>query len=288
LETAARKFLMATIAATLAATGASAADMATPIYAKAPVMAPAYNWSGFYVGVNGGYGWEDPTVVLIPNDPIVVGSLVPPASWTNKGGFGGGQIGYNYQFGRQWLAGLEADIDFSNLKGSGSSAVRPFQNLTSQNVDWFGTVRGRLGWLPTERLLVFATGGLAYGDVKENVSVNNTTGFAFSTLGGGYGYTCAATGPCFAGQSSSVKAGWAAGGGFEYAFWQNLTVKAEYLYADLGRSNTRVTALAGGSPTLSSYTAAFTDLSFNLVRAGINYKFGYFACPTNQPGSEPG
>src|SRR5580692_7301717 len=163
LETAVRKLLIGTIAATLAAAGANAADMAAPTYAKAPVMAPAYSWSGFYIGVNGGYGWEDPTVVLTPNDPNVVGSPVSPASWTNSGGFGGGQIGYNYQFARQWLAGLEADIDVSGLKGSGSSAVRPFQNLTSQNVDWFGTVRGRLGWLPTDRFLVFATGGLAYG-----------------------------------------------------------------------------------------------------------------------------
>jgi outer membrane immunogenic protein len=273
LETAVRKLLIGTIAATLAAAGANAADMAAPTYAKAPVMAPAYSWSGFYIGVNGGYGWEDPTVVLTPNDPNVVGSPVSPASWTNSGGFGGGQIGYNYQFARQWLAGLEADIDVSGLKGSGSSAVRPFQNLTSQNVDWFGTVRGRLGWLPTDRFLVFATGGLAYGEVKENVSVNNTIGSAFVTTTGNFGYICAATGPCFAGQSSSVKAGWTAGGGFEYAFWQNLTVKAEYLYADLGRSNVRVTALASGAPNFSSYNAAFTDLNFNLVRAGINYKF---------------
>lgn len=268
-----KKLLIAAAVAALGVSGASAADLAARPYTKAPVMAPAYSWSGFYIGVNGGYGWNDSSVLITPNDPNVVGTPVPNTSWNNEGGFGGVQIGYNYQFDRQWLVGLEADIDASDLKGQGTTNGAFLQNVTSQKVDWFGTVRGRLGWLPTDRLLVFGTAGLAYGNVKENVSVNNLAGFGFTTAGGGFGYTCAATGPCFAGSSSGVRAGWTAGGGFEYAFWQNLTLKAEYLYVNLGGDGVRVTALAGGAPNLSSYNAAITDVSFNLVRAGLNYKF---------------
>ena len=272
-----KKIVLAAVITALCATSAAAADLPAKTFNKAPMMAPAYNWTGLYVGVNGGYAWKDPSVTITPNDLVAAGTPFPNTSWNNSGGFGGAQIGYNYQFDRRWLVGIEADIDASDIKGQGttnSSAPVFLQNVTTQKVDWFGTVRGRLGWVPTDRLQIFGTGGLAYGNVKETVTGNNISGTGGTTSNGGFGYTYAATGPCFSGSSSDVRTGWAVGAGLEYAMWQNVTVKAEYMYVDLGKGdNVRVSALAGGTPALASYTAAFSGVSFNVVRAGLNYKF---------------
>jgi outer membrane immunogenic protein len=109
---------------------AGAADM--PIKAPPKPVAPAavYNWTGFYVGANGGYGWKDPTVTFTPNDANAQGftcggafggTCAPPASFGINGGFGGLQAGYNWQLGRQWVAGLETDFDWSDIKGTGTS-----------------------------------------------------------------------------------------------------------------------------------------------------------------------
>jgi outer membrane immunogenic protein len=273
----------ASVAATAIVGAASAADLPARPYTKAPVMVdPAYNWTGFYAGANAGYGWGDPAVSYSPNDvlaaividPGVGGTPIPSARHNSSGALGGGQIGYNWQIDRSWLWGLEADIDGSNIRGTAVSnflLAGPPSNMTSvQTVDWFGTVRARLGWLPTDRLLLFATGGFAYGSVRENVALNSATGFSGSN--GGFGYFCG-TVACFTGSSSGIATGYTAGAGLEYAFSRSFSLKAEYLYVSLGGRNVSVVALTGGQPAPSSFNTHYGDQNFNVVRVGANYHF---------------
>jgi outer membrane immunogenic protein len=275
-----------------ASASAFAADMAVKA-PPAPPPAPVYNWTGFYVGANGGYGWNDPTVTFTPNDIIAFlgtcggvngGTCAPPTSFGIKGGFGGLQAGYNWQFSPRWVAGIETDIDGSDIKGTGTSsfflggggkgAFPPSNFTVSQDVKWFGTVRARLGYLPTDQLLVYATGGFAYGRVDENVALNSVAG---TNLNFPFAYTCVAGPNCFLGNSSRTGTGWTAGGGVEYVLWNNLSVKAEYLYVNLGGGDNvnvvaQSTASCGACPP-SSFTAGFSRTDFHTVRGGLNWKF---------------
>jgi outer membrane immunogenic protein len=197
-----------------------------------------------------------------------------------NGGFGGFQAGYNWQFAPNWLVGIEADFDWSSLKGSGISNFRiaifgPANLVVSQKVDWFGTVRGRLGYVWANNLLVFATGGFAYGLVKDQAAINAPP---FTGLGLiPFSFQCSATGAnCFVGSSSQVRTGWTVGGGAEYAFWRNLSLKAEYLYINLGHDSVNIVApttiaLPGQIP--ASFTGSTNHTDFHTVRAGLNWKF---------------
>jgi outer membrane immunogenic protein len=153
-----------------------------PVY-KAPPPVPVYSWTGFYVGVEGGYAWRDRSVSFSPNDaagaaglgstnPLVSPIAAGPAGFTNKGSFGGIEAGYNWQFDRSWVAGVEADINASDIHGQGTvtfpvggggTAIAPnFRSITaSQKISWFGTIRARLGWLAGDNLLIYGTGGFA-------------------------------------------------------------------------------------------------------------------------------
>jgi outer membrane immunogenic protein len=236
---------------------------------------------GFDVGNNnnpaGGYavgpGGTTPAGVFTP------GSTVFPAIGANRDGFvGGGQIGYNYQMGN-FVIGLEADIQYADLVtnrsagtgfGAGSGLAAPFVAFAPAGgnragIDWFGTVRGRLGWA-FDRTLVYGTGGLAYGSGPDNC---NSIGF-FGTAG-----------RCTGGDD--IRTGWAAGGGIEYAFTPNMTGKLEALYVNLDRTNaSRYIGDAIGpgpgfarTPVFLSGQRARED-EFVVVRAGLNYKFNSF------------
>jgi len=289
-----RRFRCAAVAAAAIfgfALVASAADLPTkaPVY-KAPV-AIAPSWTGFYIGVNGGYGWKDRTVNFTPNDIAAQlgtcsgglgGTCASPTSFGIGGGFGGLQAGYNWQFNPNWLLGVETDFDWSHIKGTGTSnfilfSVVPAASTfeASQNVKWFGTVRGRLGYLPANNILVYATGGFAYGHIDQTVALNSQPG---ANLGSGvFAYGCVAGPNCFLGSSSRTTTGWTVGGGAEYAVWSNVSVKAEYLYVNLGGSHALnvVTQSVGGflGATPSSFTATFSRTDFHTVRAGLNWKF---------------
>jgi outer membrane immunogenic protein len=208
-------------------TAANAADL--PRRHRMPVKAPAYvepayNWSGFYAGINGGYGfgrseWSAATGA---------------STFDTSGGLAGGTVGYNYQMG-PWVLGLEGDVDWSDMKGS-TTAVPCTTSCETRN-SWLATARGRLGYA-VGRFLPFVTAGGAFGDVK-------------------------ATPTAFAGERDS-KAGWTVGGGVEVALTGPWSAKVEYLYADLGKST-----CAAGNCALP----ANVDLTSNIVRAGINYRF---------------
>jgi outer membrane immunogenic protein len=268
---------------------------------KAPVVPPppVTTWTGFYIGANAGYGSKDVTMSEVPLDPatqFVTPSghlIVDPAStsFNINGGLAGGQIGYNWQFDRNWVSGIEADIDWADIKGNGHAGVNMagfgpnFGTLNaSQTVDWFGTVRARLGYLPVNSVLLFATGGLAYGKVDRSANIGVTspnTAIAFGISG--FGFQCAnpagfifagAPTTCFAGSQSRTSTGWTVGGGAEFEIAHNLTLKAEYLYVNLGSKGFNLTALspfgAGAAPSFLG--ANFGDAAFNVVRGGMNWR----------------
>jgi outer membrane immunogenic protein len=160
--------------------------------AKAPIYAAPYNWTGFYVGINGGYGWGKSDI----------SAPISSASYNTSGGLVGGTLGYNWQMG-QAVFGLEGDIDWTNLRGSGPCAGTTCETRN----DWLSTARGRVGYA-FDRFLPFVSGGAAFGDIKTNV------------VG--------------VGSASETKAGWTLGGGLEAAIAGPWTAKVEYLYADLG------------------------------------------------------
>jgi len=256
--------------ASLAATGAFAADLPVkaPVY-KAPP--PVFNWTGFYAGGNLGYsaGHANNSTTI---DRFLTGLPLPGvlngingASNAADGLIGGGQIGYNWQI-TNWLVGLEADIQASGERGSsaitclgcsddGSSIVTSLD----QNLKWFGTFRGRAGILASPDLFLYATGGLAYGDV----SVTGTASGNFN------GLTVALP------SISSTRAGWTVGVGAEWHVVDAWSFKLEYLYMDLGTVNGGPVGLTGilvpvRTEAGLSYSSHFTD---NIVRAGVNYHF---------------
>jgi outer membrane immunogenic protein len=200
-------------------------------------VAPAFSWTGFYIGGNAGYGWTS------VSSPALGGALggaafAGPYSASGNGFLGGGQTGFNYQWANA-VIGIEAD--FQGSTGSGTvSSVTDNINATAKN-PWFGTARGRLGWA-WDRILIYGTGGLAYG---------------YSTLNG-----TAGVGPA-AFTSSATYVTWTAGAGVEAAFWGPWSGKIEYLYA--GSPST--------VPSIPNVTSISGRASTGIVRAGINYHF---------------
>jgi outer membrane immunogenic protein len=263
-----RRFRCAALAAFAVlgfASVASAADLPT----KAPiasVVAPTSNWTGFYAGVNGGYGFgsADTSLVLNAVEAGFISGFNPLPGTLHPNGFiGGGQIGYNYDFGNL-VAGVEADLSYAGLRKTDSATGTPFLGGTltttvETKLNWFGTFRARLGILPTNNLLVYATGGLAYGEVQTTTTGSNIPGFNCNGL----------TEYCASGSTTGVSVGWTLGGGLEYAIERQWTVKAEYLYLNLGNRSVTFpdTAIAGGVLTAS------TNFTAQFVRAGFNYRF---------------
>lgn len=253
---------------------AMAADMGRPVYKAAPATA-VYNWTSFYAGANIGYGWSDDSSGLAPASPGTGGGnsilaamqagVIPTGLHSNsKGVVGGLQAGYNFQVDR-FVYGVEADFSGSSVSGTGSFAAAanaPFMGFnTSQHrqLDWFGTLRARAGVAIADPLLLYATGGLAYGKVQASTSVLESDCPPISASA-----FCAVGGP------SQVKVGWAAGGGAEYAFAPRWTMKVEYLYLDLGKSD--YTIVRPATPNWDYATSA--KFQEHIVRFGVNYQFG--------------
>ncbi len=266
----------ALLAGTALATPALAADLSrkAPVY-KAP-PAPIFTWTGFYVGVNAGYsfGNDSDTVTTgigVANINAVADAARPPRVRLDREGFiGGGQMGYNWQFGPNWVFGIEADIQYSDIRdsvnaqttlavaGPAGTAAGTRNNLYSTEMEYFGTVRGRLGYA-WDRTLLYATGGLAYGEITNSATFTGVApGFATQ----------------FVGRRSGTETGYAVGGGIEHAFANNWSVKGEYLYYDLGDTNIAVLNVAGpGGAGGPGYNARFRNEG-HVVRMGLNYKFG--------------
>ncbi|ARN81107.1 outer membrane protein [Methylocystis bryophila] len=313
-----KKILLSATALSLALTASAfAADL--PIN-KGPAIIPPPpppTWTGFYVGLNAGGTFSNSQSITIVSSPIA--DFPNPAtgvSWAgmaafgatgilpagSNGGFiGGGQIGYNYQFdagrfGSSWLIGLEADIQgvaSSKSTASAFSEVGPFPFVgasevhttsisSSRSLDYIGTVRGRLGFLVSPILLVYGTGGLAYGGVSGSTSIAQFNNDCSATPVPG---ACVQPAAATSGSHSNTLVGWTAGGGLEWMFLPNWSAKVEYLYYDLGTTTWGNGALAynSGSLVAASGSAAViasqsrAHFNGNIVRAGVNYHFNWFA-----------
>ena len=266
-----RKVVVACVAlSALAVTGPA---FATDLPLKAPPYAPpapVYDWTGFYLGINGGYSWGNSSTSYSGTDAITGLPFTPLSmSQSMDGWLGGGQIGYNWQFNRNWLLGLEADIDGTSQKGSaalpsvsgtfGVIALFPFTTTASlsQSLPWFGTARLRLGVLPSDHWLLYVTGGLAYGEVDSSSTISNTT-----TTGAG------TTTVTMSGSQDTTKVGWTIGGGVEWALAAHWSAKLEYLYMDLGTVSGAFTGVGAYSTLVTS-----SHVTDDILRAGFNYKF---------------
>ncbi|KAI94789.1 porin [Rhodomicrobium udaipurense JA643] len=200
-----------TLASVVAIASANSADLyrgQAGGYKDGPIVAPVATWTGFYAGINGGYGWDD---------------VDAPVNFDGdfNGGFGGGQIGYNWQgaFGTSPLViGIEADI-----QGSGLGVEGVLAQSDELNLNYFGTVRGRLGYA-LGNTLVYATGGFAYGE------------FEYKLPG--------------VGSASDTTTGYVVGGGLEHKFTQNISGKVEYQYLAFDDESFRGSDLEFGVNTI--------------------------------------
>jgi outer membrane immunogenic protein len=244
-----------------------AADM--PVKARPTVTAPAYSWTGCYVGANiGGISEHDSTPVTL-FDPTGIatlayttGRIASGFSYDRSSVLGGGQLGCNWQL-TNWVVGIETDLDGSGLNGGGTSntAVPGFFPLTSavtQKLDWIGTTRGRFGVATGNGILLYGTAGVAYAGVRHSYFQSDA----------------AAGGPVsiFASDSTTLF-GWTAGGGAEVGFGQ-WSVKGEALYYDLGNHSlaancTVVTGAACATPN-TVFTSHFENRGV-IARIGLNY-----------------
>jgi outer membrane immunogenic protein len=295
-----------------------------PVKAPPPPPAPVNTWTGWYVGGNVGYSWGDAHTDIAGSattitDPAFFGGFAGNNAFgfgdSNtarlNGVIGGGQIGYNYQFSPKWVLGFETDFQgsgerastafadpfsasvcaFANLPVGGpvGCSINGLLNLTAgtiydAKIDWFGTVRARLGYLITDQVLLYGTGGLAYGRVELSGATNVSGSFA---AGGGVG-TIPVTPGANAFSESKTNIGWTAGAGIEgrFAYWlpAGWTWKLEYLYVDLGSVDTVAPfpggpALSGviiGGIVLSPFAGTITThthFTDNVVRVGLNYQF---------------
>ena len=261
---------------------ACAADM--PTKAPPPAAAPVNDWNGFYFGGNFGYAWEDPTVTTTGVDSTAAffaSNFMPPVSFNKRGEIGGFQAGYNWTMSR-WLLGLEADFNFSNVKGATSIAEFPtfccsVAYSANEEVRWFGTFRGRAGLLASPNLLIFGTGGFAYGKVVQSATLSATSPGAGFSAGGPppipqVACSMAINPTCYTGSSSRIAAGWTAGGGFEYLIWQNWTAKVEYLFVDLGQ-NSFVSNAVVSLNNPSTVHVSYSPTTFQSVRGGLDFHF---------------
>jgi outer membrane immunogenic protein len=200
-----KRFTLTVGAALLAAAMASpsfAADLARPPFYKAPIapyIAP-FSWSGFYIGLNGGYGWGT-------SDWTLQGFGLSTGDFDVNGGVAGATLGYNLQTGN-WVWGIEADVDASWIKGTDTASCGT-PGCETRN-DWLVTGRARIGY-SWNRFMPFLTGGVAAGDIKMTTPVSSS--------------------------DTQTQVGWTAGGGVEWAFTGAWSAKIDYLYADLGTAS---------------------------------------------------
>jgi outer membrane immunogenic protein len=253
-----------TVAAAIAAFGfvnsASAADMPPKAVYKAPIMAPAWSWAGFYIGGDVGARWSRARWTTLDFDPTAPSTIDNPANLKKTSFRFGGYAGYNWMFAPAWLVGLEADIGWaggtathSPFPGSSIFSVTAGDDFVNAKLTWDASVRGRLGYLVAPNWLVYGTGGVAWANINTSAS-------------------CTGTGNSFCGSIKTdsftlTKTGWTAGLGVETMLWGNWIGRAEYRYANFGHvSNTL--------PPPSNGFHADVGITTNIALLGLAYKFG--------------
>lgn len=327
-----RRFLLSTTVLVLTSGAVLAADLPSQ---KAPVLPPPPPppiWSGFYAGLNAGYGFgtnsNSYATQLAPNVPVTtqagaadavsfasVGLAQSGSVPSNQNGFiGGGQIGYNYQYGSNIVIGIEADMHGAGIRGSGnapglvSTAVSlvpqmwdnpplSFDNglfnttatgrvSVNSGVNWLGTVRGRLGYLWTPTMLVYGTGGLTYGGVYANVTSSSLASTDVRLDAGSFADRPLGTfNSTFVGggNKSQTLVGWNVGGGLEWMFMPNWSFKAEGIYWNMGNMNVptasfsapQVIAHADGSLSTPSTTIGAARVNYQGVIARLGVNYHF-------------
>ena len=235
--------LLGALCAFIGISGAAlAADLpvAPPPRVFIPAVVPVYYWTGIYFGINGGWGWGNAefTADAVKTFPGTTGSR------SDNGGVVGGTFGGNVQYGAV-VFGLEGDWDYSAINTGTTSSICTFSGNCQTGNNWLATARLRGGYA-WDRLLFYATGGVAFANVQTN--------FAGST-------------------SAHDQVGWTVGTGLEWAFTENWTAKIEYLFVDLGSKSVTCdtgTCLHASGGFAIPVRASLTE---NLVRVGVNYKF---------------
>jgi len=291
-----RRLLLGTAALTAMSAAAFAADLPRrgPAVAPAPVYAaPIFTWSGFYVGLNAGVGFNSGNdrglrAFTTSTDPVIVSDVADinaallaghRGDSDNAGFTGGVQIGYNWQFGAM-VVGLEADINYLDRdRGNRSfTATNVFGGGVEDDIydlevrhgrggsNWFGTIRPRIG-VAFDRTMIYATGGLAYAGSRNgstSVTVVNVSDDPDTVLAR------------WEGRRGGSNWGWTIGAGVEHAFSNNWSLKLEYLYVDLDRGSDRgLVAVSGGDyANAITFRGGRGDDSFHVVRAGLNWRFG--------------
>lgn len=253
--------------------GASAisADLPGRHLPPAPVLPvdSAHDWSGFYLGATAGAGWTHAQGDLDVSSSTL--ALFPPilptinAAGTNRlngfGGLAGVTAGFNLAFSSLFVAGLEGDFSASGMSGnlsrSGIIPVfnGPFNFQQSARTDWLATIRGRVGVTPFDSLMAYVTGGLAVAQMRYSSNFTDVFNeYEFFRL-------------------SSARTGWTVGGGLEYAVTPNWSLKVEYLHAGFsGMAGSGSSLLTDGTTALVAHNVR--SASIDLVRAGVNYRFG--------------
>jgi outer membrane immunogenic protein len=279
-----KTFLLTAVTLGVMALPAMAADLA-PVY-KEQV---AWSWTGFYFGGSVGGGWmtDNSTEAATSTScnplfcsPLVIGAAgnalaagIPGALNTTQAGFlAGAQAGYNWQWGR-YVLGIETDLSGTSISGSSSFSnqvptVGGFNiaayGTQTEKLNYLGTVRGRAGYLVTDPLLAYVTGGFAYGDASSSQSLGTSVVPLPFTIQSATGES-----------SSSSRAGWTIGGGLEWMFARNFTVKGEYLYYDFGSVSypgPSVLTSFGGVPIYGATTSATAAFKGSIARVGLNFK----------------
>src|SRR5262249_53146948 len=256
---------------TAAATTPAARERPRVIY-KAPLTA-LWTWTGFYFGANEGYGIGSFSSDSLLSDATVGTPLLAGHSSSSvKGGTGGIQTGYNWQLG-MWLAGVETDVSFTTQRAISGlicpTAIcnpgmvafdTPVGLFRTHTLDWFGTVRGRVGAVITPNAVAYVTGGLAVGAIAHSADV---VGAALDANGNPVAAPMNVV-------SRTAKPGWAAGGGIEARLAGNLTGKVEYLHMDFGTDSAAGVNNQNALPVALILNSRVTE---DVIRLGLNYKF---------------
>lgn len=250
--------------------GASAADMAVKALPPPPVVD---SWTGFYLGLNAGGIWGSNHLTATPADPGTTAFWGPcfaagacPRDYgrnTGTSGEVGGQLGYNWQV-RSFVVGVETDIQWTDVKSAPSVTTAglgftAFNGAANSKLEWFGTTRGRVGFLATPNLLLYGTGGVAYGSVASSWTANFP----------------APSNQFVAGFNRSTQVGWAAGAGAEWKFNHNWIVGVEYLHMELQSRSFGATGFGSPGCTASdcNFTVNANDFKTDTVRARLSYEF---------------
>lgn len=248
--------------------------------AEPAVRAPS--WTGFYLGANLGWGWQNANSTtganadfpfFSANSTLLQDGVIPTyTSWKGDGFLGGVTLGYTFQAG-SFVYGIEADRMWTSIRGTSSEIRDPGSvgwlatTATETKTDWLATLRGRVGVLASPLMQIYATGGLAIGHVEGSRST-------FTSGAGNCDSLHMVNFVCAAGSASDTKRGWTVGAGADYRIAQNWTVRAEYLYYDLGNISFVTNGTTPVFPIGEPRFHVDTKIAGSIVRIGLNYQFG--------------